>query len=81
MMDEFTTEMEEAGCYVNPFVGEGRYAQYLRRWLGIVPKRQMLILNFDEWTASDEKAQVHMYIYTMCVSILYLYIMYSQSYE
>jgi len=28
MMDEFTSEMEVAGCFVNPFVGEGRYAQY-----------------------------------------------------
>jgi len=26
-------------------------------------KRQILILNFDEWTASDEKAQVHTYAY------------------
>lgn len=24
MMDEYSTEMDEAGCYVNPFVGEGR---------------------------------------------------------
>jgi len=28
MMDEFTSEMEVAGCNVNPVVGEGRYAQY-----------------------------------------------------
>lgn len=26
MMDEYTAEMDAAGCYVNPFVGEGRYA-------------------------------------------------------
>ena len=38
------------GCYVNPFVGEGRYARYLRNWLDIVPKRQILLVNFDEWT-------------------------------
>jgi len=50
MMDEYTPEMEKASCYVNPFVGEGRYARYLRLWLGIVPKRQMMLLNFDEWT-------------------------------
>lgn len=35
---------------VNPFVGEGRYARYLRVWLSVVPKRQVLLLNFDEWT-------------------------------
>eukprot|EP00967_Tisochrysis_lutea_P056756 scaffold71790_cov29-Tisochrysis_lutea.AAC.3 len=27
MMDEYTAEMDEAGCYVNPFVGEGRCAE------------------------------------------------------
>ena len=42
--------MERDGCYVNPFVGEGRYARYLRNWLDIVPKRQILLVNFDEWT-------------------------------
>eukprot|EP00966_Prymnesium_polylepis_P102190 2366686-Prymnesium_polylepis.1 len=52
MMDEYTDEMEADHCYVNPFVGEGRYARYLAVWLGIVPKRQVLLLNFDEWTNS-----------------------------
>uniref|UniRef100_A0A7S3RFK0 Uncharacterized protein n=1 Tax=Strombidinopsis acuminata TaxID=141414 RepID=A0A7S3RFK0_9SPIT len=60
MMDEYTAEMDEAGCYVNPFVGEGRYARYLRLWLGMVPKRQMMILNFDVWTASDAAAKATM---------------------
>jgi hypothetical protein len=41
MMDEYTADMERDGCYVNPFVGEGRYARYLRNWLDIVPKRQV----------------------------------------
>ena len=40
MMDEYTPEMEKSSCYVNPFVGEGRYARYLRLWLSVVPKRQ-----------------------------------------
>ena len=31
-------------------MGEGRYARYLRVWLEVVPKRQVLLLNFDEWT-------------------------------
>ena len=46
----YTADMERDGCYVNPFVGEGRYARYLRNWLDIVPKRQILLVNFDEWT-------------------------------
>ena len=58
----YTADMERDGCYVNPFVGEGRYARYLRNWLDIVPKRQILLhchhpthllhhpLCFDEWT-------------------------------
>jgi len=50
MMDEYTEEMERDKCYVNPFVGEGRYARYLRLWLMLVPKRQIMLLNFDEWT-------------------------------
>ena len=50
MMDEYTDAQEQDGCYVNPFVGEGLYARYLRNWLSIVPKRQMMLLNFDEWT-------------------------------
>ncbi|KAL1507550.1 hypothetical protein AB1Y20_007171 [Prymnesium parvum] len=50
MMDEYSDEMEKNHCYVNPFVGEGRYARYLRVWLSVVPKRQVLLLNFDEWT-------------------------------
>ena len=57
MMDEYSDEMEEAGCYVNPFVGEGRYVRYLKLWLGMVPRRQLLLLNFDSWTASAEAAQ------------------------
>ncbi|EOD25240.1 hypothetical protein EMIHUDRAFT_450486 [Emiliania huxleyi CCMP1516] len=57
MMDEYSDEMEEAGCYVNPFVGEGRYVRYLKLWLGMVPRRQLLLLNFDAWTASAEAAQ------------------------
>ena len=57
MMDEYSDEMEEAGCYVNPFVGEGRYVRYLELWLGMVPRRQLLLLNFDAWTASAEAAQ------------------------
>jgi len=50
MMDEYSDAQEHDGCYVNPFVGEGLYARYLRNWLSIVPKRQMMLLNFDEWT-------------------------------
>ena len=50
MMDEYSDAQEHGGCYVNPFVGEGLYARYLRNWLSIVPKRQMMLLNFDEWT-------------------------------
>jgi hypothetical protein len=46
--------MERDKCYVNPFVGEGRYARYLRNWLEVVPSRQMLLLNFDEWTTDAE---------------------------
>jgi len=56
MMDEYTEESDAAGCYVNPFVGEGRYATYLRNWLSIVPKRQILLLNFDDWTADATDA-------------------------
>ena len=50
MMDEYTDEQLTDGCYINPFVGEGLYARYLREWLRVVPKRQIMILNFDEWT-------------------------------
>jgi len=50
MMDEYSEEMDKDGCYVNPFVGEGRYARHLRLWLTLVPKRQVMLLNFDEWT-------------------------------
>jgi len=56
MMDEYTSDMEHAHCYVNPFVGEGRYARYLRVWLGVVPKRQVLLLNFDMWTSRAAEA-------------------------
>mmetsp|Transcript_12136 Transcript_12136/g.20490 ORF Transcript_12136/g.20490 Transcript_12136/m.20490 type:complete len:191 (-) Transcript_12136:117-689(-) len=56
MMDEYTSEMEKRGCYVNPFVGEGRYARYLRTWLSIVPKRQIFLLNFDEWVHASMEA-------------------------
>ena len=41
-------------CYVNPFVGEGRYARYLKNYLATVPSRQLLLLNFDEWTNDAE---------------------------
>ena len=51
MMDTFTAEAAARRCYVNPFVGEGRYARFLRHWLTLVPKKQILLLNFDEWTA------------------------------
>lgn len=27
-----------------------RYARYLRVWLGVVAKRQIMLINFDEWT-------------------------------
>ena len=50
MMDEYTEEMERDRCYVNPFVGEGRYARYLKQWLEVYPPSQILLLNFDEWT-------------------------------
>jgi len=50
MMDEYSDEQLSDGCYVNPFVGEGLYARYLREWLRVVPKRQIMLLNFDEWT-------------------------------
>jgi len=52
MMDEYTEESEHDRCYVNPFVGEGRYARYLRLWLSVYPPSQILILNFDQWTAA-----------------------------
>ena len=32
--------MERDRCYVNPFVGEGRYARYLQNWLSVVPTDQ-----------------------------------------
>ena len=50
MPDEYTDAQEQDGCYVNPFVGSGLYARYLRNWLSTVPKRQMMLINFDEWT-------------------------------
>merc|ERR1711865_966460 len=52
MMDEFTEDMEHNHCYVNPFVGEGNYARYLRTWLQYVPKRQILLINFDDLSAN-----------------------------
>ena len=55
MMDEYDEEMERDRCYVNPFVGEGRYARYLRLWLDVVPRGQILLLNFDEWTAEPAR--------------------------
>jgi len=54
MMDEYDATMERDRCYINPFVGEGRYARYLQNWLSIVPASQMLLLNFDEWTSDAE---------------------------
>ena len=54
MMDEYDDAMERDHCYVNPFVGEGRYAKYLRLWLRVVPKKQLLLLNFDTWTLDAE---------------------------
>ena len=41
MMDTYTDAQKHDGCYVNPFVGEGLYARYLRAWLGVVPKQQV----------------------------------------
>jgi hypothetical protein len=41
MMDSYTDAQKHDGCYVNPFVGEGLYARYLRTWLGVVPKQQV----------------------------------------
>ena len=41
MMDEYTDAQKRDGCYVNPFVGEGLYARYLRAWLDAVPKQQV----------------------------------------
>ena len=40
MMDAYTDAQKRDGCYVNPFVGEGLYARYLRTWLDVVPKQQ-----------------------------------------
>ena len=54
MMDEYSAEQAADRCYVNPFVGEGRYARYLRNWFNAVPTSQVLLLNFDEWTANAE---------------------------
>ena len=42
MMDEYDDDMERDKCYVNPFVGEGRYARYLRLWFEVVPPSQLL---------------------------------------
>ena len=54
MMDEYDQEVADDRCYVNPFVGEGRYARYLKNYLATVPSRQLLLLNFDEWTNDAE---------------------------
>ena len=54
-MDEYDDDMERDKCYVNPFVGEGRYARYLRLWFDVVPPSQLLLLNFDEWTAEPSQ--------------------------
>jgi len=56
MMDEYDEQMERDRCYVNPFVGEGRYARYLRLWLEVYPPEQILVLNFDEWTDAPAAA-------------------------
>ena len=53
-VDEYDEAMSKDKCYVNPFVGEGRYARYLRLWLETVPSSQLMLLNFDEWTADAE---------------------------
>ena len=55
-MDEFDEAQERDRCYINPFVGEGRYARYLRNFLEAVPPAQILVLNFDEWTARPAEA-------------------------
>ena len=49
--------MERDGCYVNPFVGEGRYARYLRVWLGVVPKRQVRAAHGQLGAAVHERAR------------------------
>ena len=41
MMDAYTDAQKRDGCYVNPFVGEGLYARYLRAWLDALPKQQV----------------------------------------
>ena len=51
MMDEYENDQVKDRCYVNPFVGEGRYAKYLRLWLETTPSAQLMLLNFDEWTS------------------------------
>ena len=54
MMDEYDQELADDRCYVNPFVAEGRYARYLKNYLATIPRRQLLLLNFDEWTTDAE---------------------------
>ena len=54
MMDEYDQELADDRCYVNPFVAEGRYARYLKNYLATIPRRQLLFLNFDEWTTDAE---------------------------
>jgi hypothetical protein len=54
MPDEYDEEMEKERCYVNPFVGAGRYARYLSNWVEAVPREQLLLLNFDAWTVDAE---------------------------
>ena len=56
MMDEYTEDMERDKCYVNPFVGEGRYSKYLKQWLEVYARSQLLLLNFDEWTSDAASA-------------------------
>jgi len=51
MPDPYDDEQERDHCYVNPFVGAGRYARYLKTYLEVVPADQMLLLDFDEWAA------------------------------
>ena len=63
MMDEYDDDMDRDRCYVNPFVGEGRYGRYLRNYFEVVPLRQLLLLNFDEWTSDAEGTMRRVFAY------------------
>ena len=44
--DTYTDADVQDHCYVNPFVGEGRYARYLKNWCaaGFEPTRQLSLV-------------------------------------